>query len=87
MPKNPQTDETIDFEKALAELEATVQQLEAGSLPLEKSLDLFKRGIELAKVCKDRLDTAQLKVTQLVKDNESLFSEEPFEEEEKEAGE
>ncbi len=81
MAKTTDAVEPIDFEKALAELEAIVKQLEAGSLPLEKSLELFARGVELAKVCKARLDEAELKVSKLTKDRDGLFSEEPFEEE------
>lgn len=74
--------ETVDFEKALAELEAIVKQLEAGNLSLEKSLELFARGVELAKTCKARLDEAELKVSKLTKDKDNLFVEETFEEEE-----
>ena len=81
MPRATKVDESIDFEKALAELEDIVKQLEAGSLPLDKSLDLFKRGIELARTCKQKLDAAELKVTQLVKDKEGLFREDRFEDE------
>lgn len=70
----------MDFEKALKELEDIVTQLEQGNLALEKSLALFERGVALARQCKARLDAAQLRVSQLVKDKEGLFSEEPFEE-------
>jgi exodeoxyribonuclease VII small subunit len=71
----------VDFEKALAELDGIVKRLESGNLALEKSLELFQRGVELARVCKDRLDQAELKVSKLVKEKEGLFREEPFEEE------
>ncbi len=69
-----------DFETALAELEAIVKQLEEGNLPLAKSLELFERGIKLAKDCKQRLAEAELRVSQLVKDKDGLLNEEPFEE-------
>lgn len=81
MKKDTQNDKVPDFEQALAELEKIVQQLESGNLALEKSLELFQRGIELAKLCKEKLDAAELKVNQLVKIQENLFREEPFEEE------
>jgi len=80
MAKSEKQADTIDFEKALAELEGIVKQLEAGNLSLEKSLALFERGVKLARVCKERLAEAELKVSQLVKDKEGLFTEEPFEE-------
>ena len=33
-----------DFEKALAELEALVERLERGDLPLDEALKTFERG-------------------------------------------
>jgi exodeoxyribonuclease VII small subunit len=79
MAKTQKKTETIDFEKSLAELEGIVKQLEAGNLPLEKSLELFERGVQLARACKEKLAEAELKVSQLVKDKDGLFTEEPFE--------
>jgi exodeoxyribonuclease VII small subunit len=72
--------EPVDFEKALAELEAIVKQLETGSLSLDRSLELFERGVGLARACKERLAEAELKVNQLIRDKEGLFVEESFEE-------
>jgi len=80
MAKNEKPAEAIDFEKALAELEGIVKQLEAGNLALEKSLALFERGVQLARACKEKLAEAELKVSQLVKDKQGLFSEEAFKE-------
>jgi exodeoxyribonuclease VII small subunit len=79
MAKNEKLSEAVDFEKALAELEGIVKQLEAGNLALDKSLELFERGVQLARACKEKLAEAELKVSQLVKDKEGLFGEEPFE--------
>ncbi len=80
MAKSEKPAEGIDFEKSLAELEGIVKQLEAGNLALDKSLALFERGVQLARACKEKLSEAELKVSQLVKDKQGLFSEEPFEE-------
>ena len=70
--------EPVDFEAALKELEGVVEQLETGSLSLDVSLALFERGVELARLCKTRLDEAELRVSKLVKDKQGLFREEPF---------
>jgi exodeoxyribonuclease VII small subunit len=56
----------LTFEAAFAELEAIVEQLEAGQLPLEESLALFERGQALAARCGHLLENAELKVKQLV---------------------
>ena len=69
---------TPDFEAALSELEGLVRKLESGDLPLDESLDEFKRGVELTRHCQEVLDKAQLSVEQLMNvDDES--SGEPFE--------
>jgi exodeoxyribonuclease VII small subunit len=50
------------FEKALAELESLVAKMEDGGLTLEQSLAAHKRGLELARQCRERLETAQQQV-------------------------
>ena len=51
-----------DFEQALADLEATVEHLERGELPLEEALKQFERGIALARSCQVALKQAEQKV-------------------------
>jgi exodeoxyribonuclease VII small subunit len=52
----------MDLEKALTELEEIVAQLEAGELPLEKSLKQFERGVRLSRECQTALKDAEQKV-------------------------
>ena len=59
------TEEELSFEEAFNKLEETVQKLEQGGLPLEKAMGLFEEGMRLAKICNDRLDAAQLRISQL----------------------
>jgi exodeoxyribonuclease VII small subunit len=61
MAKKP----AVDFEKALAELEKLVADLEQGELPLEASLKAFERGIELTRLCQRELAQAEQKVRKL----------------------
>ena len=58
------------FEAKLAELEALVQQIEQGSMPLDKSLEAFERGVKIAKECHSILDTASQKVTEIKQSGE-----------------
>jgi exodeoxyribonuclease VII small subunit len=51
-----------DFEAAIAELEATVKRLEEGELPLEKSLELYERGVQLSRYCHARLEEAERRI-------------------------
>jgi exodeoxyribonuclease VII small subunit len=68
---------TPAFEAALAELEAVVKQLEGGDLPLEKSLELFERGMVLSDLCRKQLEEAEQRVEILVKRGEKVTPE-PF---------
>ena len=55
------------FEASLKELEQIVEQLEAGDLPLDQSLELFEQGVKLSRDCQNRLDEADRKVEILLK--------------------
>jgi exodeoxyribonuclease VII small subunit len=57
--------ETLSFEKAYQELEATVHKLEEGDLTLEEAISTYERGIHLAQRCGDALDAAELQVQNL----------------------
>ena len=58
---------SLDFEKALAELEGLVERLERGDLPLDDALAAFERGVELTRHCQTSLKAAQQKVEILLK--------------------
>ena len=62
MSKQPKGPAEPSFEKALAELESLVAKMEDGGLSLEQSLAAHKRGLELAKQCRERLEAAQQQV-------------------------
>ncbi|VCU71332.1 Exodeoxyribonuclease 7 small subunit [Pigmentiphaga humi] len=51
-----------DFETALGELESLVARMEDGSLQLESSLAAYRRGVELVRVCQERLARAEQQV-------------------------
>ncbi len=63
------TDTVIDalsFDDALAELQRTVAELEAGGQPLEAAIALYERGVALQARCERLLGDAELRVQQLV---------------------
>ncbi|HXG93425.1 MAG TPA: exodeoxyribonuclease VII small subunit [Blastocatellia bacterium] len=70
------------FEASLKELEEIVEQLEAGDLPLDRSLELFEHGVKLSRECQKRLDEAERKVEILLKGNDGSYTAAPFEESE-----
>ena len=59
-------DAVARFEQEMQELEDIVAQMEKGDLRLEDSLKLFERGTLLARSCRTSLDTAELKVRNLL---------------------
>ena len=67
-----------DFEKSLTELEALVERLESGELPLEESLKAFERGVALTRECQIALEAAQARVDILLKRDGEVVAE-PFE--------
>lgn len=68
--------EKMTYEKALVKLEKIVDQLEQGSIPLEKSLELFEEANGLAVYCKQCLDSAEQRIVRLT---QSGAEEEDFE--------
>lgn len=58
--------EAMSFDDALAELQRTVGELEAGGQPLEAAIALYERGVALQARCDKLLGDAELRVQQLV---------------------
>jgi exodeoxyribonuclease VII small subunit len=50
------------YEEALSELERLVQAMEGGQLPLDQLLESYKRGAELLKFCRGRLEAVEQQV-------------------------
>lgn len=51
-----------DFESALAELENIVRRMEEGELTLEKSMELYERGLQLSRFCHTTLEAAERRI-------------------------
>jgi exodeoxyribonuclease VII small subunit len=56
----------LTFDEALAELQRTVAELEAGGGPLEASIAGYERGVALHERCAVLLADAELRVRRLV---------------------
>ncbi len=57
----------VNLEKALADLESLVDELESGDLTLEKAMKKFEEGIKLTRSCQAALRDAEQKVEILLK--------------------
>jgi len=68
------------FESSIKELERIVEQLEAGDIPLERSLELFEQGVRISRECQRRLDEAERKVEILLKAGDGTVTRDKFDE-------
>lgn len=60
----------ISFEDALKELESIVQKLESGQVKLEEAVSAYEKGVQMQKICEEKLKEAQMKVEKLILDKE-----------------
>ena len=52
----------LNLEKSLSGLEALVEELESGDLPLDKAMQKFEEGVKLTRECQAALREAEQKV-------------------------
>ncbi|MGH2567160.1 MAG: exodeoxyribonuclease VII small subunit [Bacteroidota bacterium] len=62
-----------NFESSLKRLEAIVESLEAGEVPLDKAMELYEEGIRLSKFCGEKLLATELRLKKLSKDVNGQF--------------
>ena len=72
----------LRFEEALKKLEKIVDDLENGELSLDEALKKYEEGIELSRVCAQRLDNAKKKIDILTKNKKGEFDLKPLNESE-----
>jgi exodeoxyribonuclease VII small subunit len=65
MAEDPETIATLTFEDALKRLEAIVQRLEGGDVPLDQSIELYAEGDRLRAQCEARLQAAQARIEKI----------------------
>jgi exodeoxyribonuclease VII small subunit len=69
----------LNFEDALNEINEIVEKLESGELPLDDSLELFSRGRKLIDFCSQKLTEAESKLKVLLKGADGSFTTRDFE--------
>lgn len=68
----------LSFETALTKLEAIVESMEQGEVPLAELLSKYEEGSKLLKVCEARLKDAELTIEKLKKQKDGTAAFEPF---------
>ena len=69
----------LTYEAALAQLDALIQKLEGGSIPLEDAITAYERGTRLARHCEELLDRTERRVTALMVGSDGRPAERPLE--------
>lgn len=62
----------LTFEEAMEQLEHIVELLEEGDVPLEEAITIYKKGMDLSKICHGKLQTAQEQLVQILDENGEL---------------
>lgn len=70
--------EDKSFEEMMQDLEQIAKELESGNLSLDESVKKFEEGMELSKECSKILESAEKKISILVKDKGNQITEEEF---------
>ena len=55
-----------DFEELMKNLEEITAQLESENLTLDKSVELFEKGMKISKECNEKLENAENRITMLI---------------------
>ena len=61
----------MTFEEALKDLEEIVDNLNNDELELEKAISAYEKGMELKKICEQRLKEAKLRIENIKDENET----------------
>ncbi len=69
----------MSFEKALENLEKIVEDLESGGFTLDTALKKYEEGIKMARLCREKLDTAKARIEVLTKEGDGQFGVSPLE--------
>ena len=71
----------LPFEEAMKQLEAVATKLEKGDLSLDESVATFEEGMKLSKQCNKLLESAEKRITILLKDGDKIKEENFIQEE------
>ena len=65
----------LTFEENLKKLEDIVDQLESGEIDLEKSVELYEKGMILKNNCEEKLKKVELQIKKIKLENNKIVKE------------
>ncbi|MEJ7703321.1 MAG: exodeoxyribonuclease VII small subunit [Geodermatophilaceae bacterium] len=69
----------LNFEAAMDRLEAIVEEMEGGKMPLEELIVRYEEGMKLVKVCQERLASAEQRIDIITRNHAGKPVVKPFE--------
>ena len=83
MPAKPAAETTHTFETAIGRLEQVVEEMGSDKLPLEDLIKRYEEGIQLVKVCEQKLQSVEKRVEILMRKADGDPALAPFDPEKK----
>ena len=65
----------LSFEDSLKKLEDIVDQLESGDVDLDKSVALYEKGMNLKKICEEKLKNVENQIKKIKIENNKIQKE------------
>jgi len=65
----------LSFENSLKKLEDIVEQLESGDVDLDKSVELYEKGMNLKKICEEKLKKVENQIKKIKVENNKIQKE------------
>ncbi|PLS15310.1 exodeoxyribonuclease VII small subunit [Bacillus sp. M6-12] len=62
----------LSFEQAMDRLEQIVEKLEDGDVPLEEAIVYYKQGMDLSRLCHQKLKTVEEQLTEILREDGEL---------------
>ncbi|WP_134683179.1 exodeoxyribonuclease VII small subunit [Brevibacillus migulae] len=67
--KKTEAENPMQFEEAMKRMEEVVRRLEEGDIPLEEALELYQEGVQLSRVCAQKLENIETKISQILEED------------------
>jgi exodeoxyribonuclease VII small subunit len=64
--------EELTFEQAMDQLEDIVEKLEEGDVPLEEAISIYKQGMDLSRLCHQKLKAVEDQLTEILREDGEL---------------
>ena len=68
-------DKKLNFGESIKKLEHIVDQLESGEIDLEKSVELYEKGMILKNNCEEKLKKVELQIKKIKIENRKITKE------------